>query len=498
MRVLATTECGDVEGVTESGLAVFRNIPYAAPPFGARRFRPPQPPAKWQGVRDASVSGPKAPQPHIAGAPAFDEAYFSIPATGEDCLTLEIWTPAPGATVLPVMVWIHGGGYALGTGAAPGYTGRAFARDGIVHVSINYRLGVDGFIYLGEGSDNLGLRDQVAALEWVRRNIAAFGGDPSNVTIHGQSGGGVSVMYLLAMPSARGLFVRAIAQSGSPIGSVDAREAGKVTRRLARMLGVAPTRAGFESTTVAQTLAQTVPLAKDFANAFKHGSQSFTISPFRAVHGTPSLPDAPIPAAAMATQVPLLTGTTRNEAVGFLKGLGRLDGINPFLAWYFKRVLGVTRAMKDAYRSGPRRITNPFALVEAAWSDWAFRMPSLRLVETRFAAARAVPTWLYEFRWETPALPAGLGAFHGLDVPFVRDDLDAMKAVPGSEAWIGRDPPAGLAATMHAAWVRFAQTGDPGWPAYDLESRQTMVFDSASALVPDAAAPERQAWKGHR
>jgi carboxylesterase type B len=498
MRVRATTEPGDVEGVTESGLAVFRNIPYAAPPFGARRFRPPQPPHKWQGVRDASVSGPKVPQPVMQEAAPFEEAYFSVPGTGEDCLTLEIWTPEPGANSLPVMVWIHGGGYALGTGAAPGYTGRAFARDGVVHVSINYRLGVEGFIWLGEDSDNLGLRDQVAALQWVQRNIRAFGGDPSNVTIHGQSAGGVSVMNLLAMPSARGLFVRAIAQSGSPIGSVAPDAASRVTRRLARMLGVAPTRAGFETTTVARTLAQTVPLAKDFANPLKYGAQSFTISPFRAVHGTPSLPDAPIPAAAAATTVPLMTGTTRNETVGFLKGLGRVDGINPLLAWYCNRLMGVRRAMKDAYRSGPRRIANPFALVEAAWTDWAFRMPSLRLVETRVSAAPAVPTWLYEFRWETPALPAGLGAFHGLDVPFVRDDLAAMQAVAGSEAWIGTHPPAALATAMHAAWVSFARKGDPGWPAYDLESRRTMVFDTTSALAADPAAPERQAWKGHR
>ena len=498
MRVRATTEQGDIEGVMAAGLAVFRNIPYAAPPFGARRFRPPQPPAKWRGVRDASVSGPKAPQPVVDGAAAFEEAYFSVPATGEDCLTLEIWTPDPGKNSLPVMVWIHGGGYVIGTGAAPGYTGRAFARDGIVHVSINYRLGVDGFIWLGEDTDNLGLRDQVAALEWVRRNIGAFGGDPSKVTIHGQSGGGVSVMNLLAMPSARGLFARAIAQSGSPIGSVGPDEASRVTRRLARRLNVAPTRAGFETTTVERTLAQTAPLAKDFVNAFKHGSQSFTISPFRAVHGTASLPEPPIPAAAAATHVPLMTGTARNETIGFLKGLGRVDGINPFVGWYFNRMLGVRRAMTDAYRSGPRRIANKLALVEAAWTDWAFRMPSLRLVETRIEAAPAVPTWLYEFRWESPALPAGLGAFHGLDVPFVRDDLRAMQAVAGSEAWIGRHPPADLAATMHAAWVRFARTGDPGWPAYDLDSRQTMVFDATSAVVPDAAAPERQAWKGHR
>ena len=498
MHVRASTEQGDVEGVMEAGVAVFRNIPYAAPPFGARRFRPPQPPEKWRGVRDASVSGPKAPQPILPEASAFEEAYFSVPTMGEDCLTLEIWTPDPGANALPVMVWIHGGGYVLGTGAAPGYNGRAFARDGIGHVGINYRLGVDGFIYLGEGHDNLGLRDQVAALEWVQRNIAAFGGDASKVTIYGQSGGGVSVMNLMAMPSARGLFARAIAQSGSPIGSVDPEAASKVTRRLAKRLGVAPTLAGFETASIERTVAESVPLAKDFANAFKHGSQSFTISPFRAVHGTQTLPLPPIEAASLGTQVPMITGTTRNETIGFLKGLGSVERINPFVAWYFNRTLGVRRAMKNAYRTGPRKITNTLAQVEAAWTDWAFRMPSIRLVETRVQASPAVPTWLYEFRWDSPALPAGLGAFHGLEVPFVRDDLAAMQATPGSEAWIGSQPPAELATLMHGAWVRFAKTGDPGWPAYELNRRETMLFDTSSQLVPDAAAPERQAWKGTR
>ena len=482
----------------EDGLAVFRNVPFAAPPFGARRFRPPQPPAKWQGVRDASVAGPAPPQPALEGGDPVDATWFNSSTTGEDCLTLEIWTPDPGANALPVMVWIYGGGYMIGSASAGAYSGRNFARDGVVHVALNYRVGVDGFVYLGEGTDNLGLRDQVAGLEWVRRNVAAFGGDPANVTIFGQSAGGVSVLNLLAMPSAKGLFARAIAQSGSPVGSVSLDEAARTTRRLAKRLGVAPTRAGFESTTVERTVAQTLPFAIDFANAFKHGSQSFMISPYRAVHGTPSLPQPPIAAAAAAPGVPLVTGCNRNETITFLKLLGRMDGINPVIGWYFRRMLGVKGAMTQAYRTGPRKITNSLALIEAAWTDWGFRMPTLRLVETRVQAAPAVPTWLYEFRWESPGFPAGLGAFHALEVPFVRDALDELRTVSGVQAWIGDEQPDALAAFMHAAWVRFARTGDPGWPAYDLGDRQTMVFDTTSRVVPDAAAPERQAWRGHR
>ncbi len=499
MRVRATTEYGDVEGTTEAGATVFRNIPFAAPPFGPRRFHPPQPPAKWSGVRDCTKSGPAAPQPDLgADSDPIDDAYFNVATTGEDCLTLEITTPELGAARLPVMVWIHGGGYMIGCSAGLAHRGHTFARDGIVHVAINYRLGVDGFIYLGEGSDNLGLRDQVAGLEWVHRNIAAFGGDPSQVTIFGQSGGGVSIMNLLAMPSAKGLFARAIAMSGSPVASVLPDEATKVTRRLAKRLGVAPTRDGFASTTIAQTVAQTMPFAMNFANPLRNGADSFLLSPYRAVHGTPTLPEPPIAAAAAAPGVPLMTGTTTNETIGFLKILGRFDGINPILGWYFKRLMGVKPGMTEAYRNGPRKITNTLAIVEAAWTDWAFRMPTLRLVETRVATTPAVPSYVYEFRWEAPSFPAGLGAFHALEVVYVRDELASLQAIPGSEAWLGKKPPASLATAMHAAWVNFARTGDPGWPAYDLASRKTMIFDAVCKVVPDAAAPERQAWKGYR
>jgi para-nitrobenzyl esterase len=498
MRPRATTEYGTVEGVTESGSSVFRNIPFAAAPFGALRFRPPVAPATWDGVRDASKAGPGAPQPYMDAVDVVDAEYFNPATTGEDCLTLEVWTPDTAAASLPVMVWIHGGGYMIGSGSSPGYSGRAFARDGVVHVSINYRVGFDGFVYLGDGTDNLGLRDQVAALEWVQRNIAAFGGDPANVTIFGQSGGAVSVMDLMAMPSAKGLFARAIAMSGSPIGSVDVAEATRFTRRAAKKLGVAPTLDGYRSTTVQQTVDQTLPLAFEFINPFRSGSKAFMISPYRAVHGTPSRPDPPMVVAAAAAGVPLMVGTNRNETVGFLKALGRMDGINPFVGWFFRRMMGANGAILRAYRTGPRRITNPFALVEAIWTDWGFRIPTLGLVEARIAAAPAVPNYLYEFRWDSPAFPPDLGAFHSIESSFVRDDFASLQAVDTKGEWLGANPPQQLADRMHSAWVQFAKTGDPGWRAYDLEDRTTMVFDTTSEVVADAAAPERQAWIGRR
>jgi para-nitrobenzyl esterase len=497
MGVRATTEYGIIEGVDESGVVVFRNVPFAAAPFGALRFAPPSPPTPWHGVRPAAVSGPGAPQPPMDAVDPVDAKYFNPASVGEDCLTLEITTPGLDSKSLPVMVWIHGGGYMIGVGSAPGYSGKAFARDGVVHVAINYRLGFDGFVYLGEGTDNLGLRDQVAGLEWVQRNIASFGGDPDNVTIFGQSGGGVSVMHLLSMPSARGLFARAIAMSGSPVASVDTGEAERFTKRAARKLGIPATLEGYRTTSPDQTVEQTLPLAFEFVNPLKSGSKAFTVSPYRGVHGTPTMPVPPL-TAARTPGVPLLTGTNRNETVGFLKLLGRLDRINPFVAWLFKRLMNVNGAIRAAYRTGPRKITSPLALVEAAWTDWGFRIPTIQLVETRIKAAPSVPTWLYEFHWESPSFPPGLGAFHALEAPFVRDDFATLQALEGSEPWIGPDAPQGLADRMHSAWVSFAKTGDPGWAPYDLESRSTMVFDTTSEVVADAAAPERQAWAGRR
>ncbi|MCW2530071.1 MAG: hypothetical protein JWM76_4931 [Pseudonocardiales bacterium] len=495
-----STEYGVVEGRAEDGSQVFRGIPYAAPPFGALRFHYPAPPESWSGVRDAGVSGPGAPQP-VAGENDLDGIYANPPVQGDDCLTVDIWTPDSSASGLPVMVWIHGGGYLQGAGSTLAYSGRTFARDGVVHVGINYRLGIEGFIYLGDGTDNLGLRDQVFALEWVQRNIAAFGGDPTNVTIFGQSAGSIAVMQLLSMPMADGLYARAIASSGTPTVTIDPPEAMRWTKRLAKRLGVAPNREGFASVPPQVAVAQVMPFTIDFVNPLKHGSQSFQVSPFRAVHGTPSLPEAPLVAARTRPGVPLVTGTTRNEMVGFLKILGQLDSINPLLAWFFLRTLQTTRSIRTGYRNGPRHLTNPVALVEAAWTDFTGRMPTIRLVEAREARAGAhpAPTWLYEFRWENPNLPAGLGSSHALDTPFTRDDLDALLALgPLAEAMIGPNPPAELAQRMHAAWIAFAKTGDPGWPTYKLDRRQTMVFNTKSEVLDDAAAPERQAWAGHR
>ncbi|ODU07483.1 MAG: hypothetical protein ABS81_01695 [Pseudonocardia sp. SCN 72-86] len=482
------TEHGIVEGLPDDGVHLFRAIPYAAPPFGRNRFRAPQPPERWDGVRDATRPGVVPPQPP---EPNPLEALYVARNVGEDCLTLEVTTPDPGARGLPVMVHFHGGGFVFGAGSLTGYRGHSFARSGTVHVGVNYRLGIDGFLHLPDAADNRGLRDQAAALEWVQRNISAFGGDPGNVTIFGQSAGAVSVFDHLAMPASRGLFHRAIAQSGHPAATVDADEAMRVTRQVARRLRAAPTAAGLAGLSIGRTVDATQKAIERFARGLVVGASApLLISPFRGVHDTEMLP---APATSGDADVPLLTGTVRNEMVELINAIRSAAGpLAPLLRRGIGRALDVDAGLRAAYRDGPRRIADGDALVEAVWTDWGFRIPTLR-----FAAERPAPTWVYEFRWQPPTLPPLRHAFHSIDLSFVRDDLNLMLAQgEPARALLGPEPPRGLARRMHETWVRFAATGDPGWDRYVPTDHATMIFDETDAVVRDAAGTERAAWDG--
>jgi len=240
LNPVVKTRAGEVRGSVTDGVRIFKGIPYAAPPFGANRLRPPRPVAPWSGVRDALVFGPTPPKPPIPPHISAILPERAIP--GEDCLNLNIWSPALGSAGRPVMVWIPGGMFEYGTAATAWYDGSRFARDGVVCVTINYRVGAEGFLALGKGNANRGLLDQIAALEWVRENIAAFGGDPGNVTIFGESAGGMSVGTLLSIPRTEGLLHRAIAQSGAAHHVMSVATARRVGQRLAEQLGVAATR----------------------------------------------------------------------------------------------------------------------------------------------------------------------------------------------------------------------------------------------------------------
>lgn len=302
---------GRLRGRMDQRVAAFLGIPYAAPPFGARRMRPPESPARWEGTRSATGYGPTCPK----GSYGPDSAVLfpEVVIPGEECLNLNVWTPAPGSSGLPVLVWIHGGQFTQGSGSILGYRGNSFARDGIVCVTINYRLGGDGFLYLDDGTANLGLLDQIAALEWVQDNIAAFGGDPGKVTVVGQSAGAASIITLIAMPCAQGLFRQAVAQSGTAAQTLTAETATAVASRLAESFGVAPTRKAFSvvpDERLARAASALVGEVQNASDPVKWGSL-----PFAPVVDGDTLPDHPLRALrrGAGSGVRLLTGWNRDD-----------------------------------------------------------------------------------------------------------------------------------------------------------------------------------------
>jgi para-nitrobenzyl esterase len=490
---------GTLRGELLDGRAVFRNVPFAAAPFGANRFRPPQPVARWDGVRDATAPTVAVPQPTMPEDLA--DTVFPQPDQDEDCLVLEVHTPEVRGGGLPVMVWIHGGGFIGGSGGYALHDGGTFARDGIVHVSINYRLHLEGFLYLGPGTGNLGLLDQVAALEWVQENIAAFGGDPGNVTVYGQSAGALSVVHLLTMPRAQGLFRRAISQSGSSEGAEPVEVAERFARHFAGMLGVAPTVDGFSAVPTERVSPAVLQYALEYLVPALWGAHSFMVSPFRPVLDGEVLTQAPVPAAlaGVGAGVDLLAGSTRDECTFAMAPFGLLAELNEPWAAMALDAFGVTWDDLEAYRKGSRPDADPVELVMAAWTDWAFRIPTIRLAEARSQQAASRPTWLYEFTWPSPTLPEQRSS-HSFEIPFVMDRLaDVHAASSAAIDFLGPNAPQALADEMHRAWVRFATDGDPGWAPYEPEHRTTMRFDADRGPVDDLAGPaERELWEGRR
>ena len=495
MVPVVKTKAGAVRGSVVDGVLTFKGIPYAAPPFGPNRFRPPQPVERWEGEREATTYGPTVTKPPYF--PPFDVLLPEPAIPGEDCLNLNIWTPDLGQAHLPVMVWIHGGAFANGTGAISVYDGSRFARDGIVCVTINYRLGVDGFLDLGDGISNLGLLDQIAALNWVQDNIAAFGGDPANVTIFGQSAGGMSVGTLLSMPQAAGLFHRAIAQSGAGHHAISPGAAHRVGQALAEKLGVEATRQAIAAAPVDRLLQAQVELSGEVFNnpdPQRWGEVAANLMPFEPVIDGNVLTEMPIKriAAGSSANIEVMSGSTTEEERLFMVPNGSIDAINDAILAGAVAAYGlpVERALAT-YRAG-RPGASAGDLLEAIATDWFFRVPAIRLAEAR--AEAPAPTYVYEFAWRSPQFQGRLGACHAVEVGFVFDTV----AYPDNASLVGPEPPQALADTMHAAWVSFARSGDPGWPRYDLQRRATMRFDTTSQVMDDPRAEERVLWEGIR
>ncbi|MEU9559662.1 carboxylesterase/lipase family protein [Streptomyces fumanus] len=459
------TPYGVVRGRWEHGVAVFRGIPYAAPPFGPRRFRPPVPPDPWDGVRDAGAFGPTAPKPPYS--PAFAR-YLSDPdIPGDDCLNLNVWTPDPApAARLPVLVWLHGGALTRGSSAVPVYDGHSFARDGVVLVSLNYRLGIEGFGLFPDAPADAGLRDQIAALEWVRESIAAFGGDPDLVTLAGQSAGAISAGALLAAPRARGLFRRAVLQSGAP-GATERAKVRRIVRRMANRLKIPATAEAFAAVDRALLLRVQGEVGRLSSPVL--GGPAFGI-----VVDDDVLPRDPLDALVAGDAAPgtdLLLGWTRDEYRLWLVPGGLLQRVDRLGAVALAGARARCRCGHDVPRG--YRALHPDAgtaeIVGQMITDHLLRVPLHRLAD-----ARPGTSYVYEFAW--PSNLPDLGACHALELGFVFDSGD----LPDARRLAGEGAPRSLAEAMHTAWVRFAATGDPGWEAWDA-SHPVRVFDGAGS-----------------
>lgn len=499
MKGVVAVAQGRLRGVWRDGLWSFSGIPYGCAPVGALRWRPPLEAERWDEVRDASTFGPIAPQSaSVPGVTSPADPGASEPHS-EDCLSLNVWTPElpasprvePGAG-RPVMVFIHGGGFTSGSGSVFLYRGGDLVRNGdAVVVTINYRLGALGFLGHRDLADpdglvgNWGMQDQLAALRWVRENIAAFGGDPGTVTIFGESAGGFSVATLLGMPAAAGLFRRAIVQSGGAhVHTLE--EAERSAERLAAALGIAScTRESLERVPAAELVAATEELGR------RRPDPGMIPLPFLPVVDGVLLPDHPLAAVAngAAAGIDLLIGTNRDEVTLFGLGNPALlaldeDGMTRLVA---NAAPDMPRAeVIDLYRSARQsraESTEPTAIWVAFGTDVVFRWPSLQLAAAH--AARGSRAFVYLFDWECPAFGGILGSCHALELPFVFGAVH----VPEVQVFSGGGPAVEtLSAQMQRAWLAFAAAGDPGhdaigaWAGWDPAERATMIFGAQTRL----------------
>ena len=494
MDTVVESRRGKLRGRLSNGVTTFQGVPYAAPPFGVNRLRPPRAVEPWDGVRDALTFGPKSPQ--VAYPAGIAEALAELVGAGEDCLTLNVWTPDLGTAGRPVMVWIPGGMFEFhATGATAFYDGSRFARDGVVCVTINYRVGAEGFLYLGDGVANPGLLDQIAALEWVQENIAAFGGDSGKVTIFGESAGAMSVATLLTMPRAKGLFRRAIVQSGNTPNVTSAATAARIGRRLAEKLGVAASREAIAAISSERVLLAQAQLRDDLLArpdpAF-WGEVALSYLPWAPTVDGETIPAPPLDRIrAGAADIDLLVGSNREETRLFLLSDGSIDRITEEALAGMAAAHGLPAEGLRAYRAAHPGASagDLFSMIQ---TDWYWRVPAVRLADAHASNARAA-THMYEFAWRSPQMGGRLGAAHSVEIPFVFDTLGL-----GTEPMLGRDPPQLLADAMHRAWVAFAAGGDCGWPKYDPARRATMRFDTTSEVVNDPLALELALWKGVR
>jgi para-nitrobenzyl esterase len=507
-HVIAETTSGKIRGIKSDGISVFKGVPYGGAVDGARRFLPPTTPAPGTGVRDAFEFGPRAFQ---------DDNTFAMPAEllkvfvvaeplpmSENCLVLNVWTPAVNdGRKRPVMFWCHGGAFIAGSGSSPWYDGTNLARKGdVVVVTTNHRLNVFGFLHLDElgggeafaSSGSAGMLDIVAALEWVRDNIAAFGGDAGNVTIFGESGGGAKVSVLMAMPAARGLFDKAIIQSGPAVRMASREDATATAKHVLEELGLNRSqldelrRLPAEKINAAQSAVNRKVSLMSFANRRRLGFNPVVDG--KNLRGGPFEPTAP----AISAGIPLMIGTNKDEMnlfFGLAPWIEKLDeaGLRERARMFVGD--GGDRIL-ERYRS-VRPKDSPRDLLLAIASDLAMRMPSLTIAD-RKADQHAAPVFVYLFTRETEVLGGRLKSPHALEIPFVFDTLHTAPFTGKSPARFA------LSDRMSRTWIAFAYTGNPNneaiphWPAHSTETRPTMIFDDECRVENDPLGAERRAW----
>ena len=485
---IVKTTSGPVRGVIADRVNAFYGIPYGAPTGGDGRFTAPRKPQPWTAVRESVEFGPRSPQ-GPSGLISEVAAVDRREPASEDCLRLNVWTPSLGTGRRPVMVWLHGGGYSQASGSFIIYNGANLARRrDVVVVTLNHRLNLFGYLYLGElagekyaDSGNAGMLDIVQALEWVRDNIAAFGGDPANVTIFGQSGGGGKVCTLMGMPRAKGLFHKAIAQSGSNVSGTTRLNATRTAQTFLERLNVKPGQVG--------------ELHRMPTEQLLGALRGLNFSPVVDGKNLPAGPFDPV-SSPLSARVPLLCGSAETE-VAWTRGAIIDDIDDAALKQQVKQdVRGISDAeagqLIAAYRKGRPGISNVDVHLILA-SDSTVRSSILTVAE-RKADAKQAPVYMYYFTWRSPVHDGKLKAYHTLDIPFVFENVDLATAMTG-----GRQDRYALQERMSAAWTNFARTGNPNvkgllpdWPSFDATTRATMVLDNECRAVNDPNGAERR------
>lgn len=511
MSIVVDTALGSLKGIDRSDYLEFRGVPYAQPPVGERRFRTPETITPWEGVRNADRFSDACPQE--------ERSVFGIGHTSEDCLHLNIWTPAADNQKRPVMVWIHGGGFITGSGSQLIYRGRDLARNGdVVVVTINYRLGALGYLHL-EGlvdderqvSNNNGLLDQIEALKWVQEHIANFGGDPEQVTIFGESAGGMSVATLLATPAAKGLFKRAIVQSGSGDHVLTKADATRITQRFLDAAGITQDNMDKLWELDKHQIINAQKACEDIVidRGLHHQVVSQIGMAFLPLVDGDLLPQAPITAidAGAAADIPLMVGYTRDEWNLFLHTPGP-DGAS--LAKTKYKGLDKAELIRLCERGLPSlgektanlysqhlKANDPDArcidMYSAFETDRMFRIPSIRIAEAQSKHNEQV--YSFCFNWDKGVF----GACHAVDLPFV---FGGVERGIGQILCGGGDHAKKLSEVVQNCWIAFARSGNPGtdtvgtWPGYETASRQTMAFDEEVAVINDPGRESREHWEG--